>query len=169
MRCKHILVQLCAMGCLGVVSCGPGWEGYVDDYSVPGEVETEPWTGEEQVTVVLDDQQVVVVLAGMNTYDFMGASAVSLSDLILKSELTEDPESFRYDFTASDSYNLLIKRGGDVGLLPGWDEIQGGFLYLDYRANDLTLGWTEHTWGSALSAYLVKYMDTGRIILIPSE
>ena len=150
-----------------LAACGPGWEGYQDRYTTLDDVvESEPWTGDQVVTVTLDDQTVDVALAGLNTHDFSGVPAVALWELIEASALATSPADYRYDFTASDSYNLLTKREGDIDLLPSWTEMQHGFLYLDGRSGDLTSGWTEHPWGSALSAYQVKYMNGGRITLI---
>jgi hypothetical protein len=86
-----------------------------------------------------------------------------LSDLIIKSGIVADPESYRYDFTATDDYDLFIKRHEDLSLLPSWAEMTSGYLYLDSRYDDLTCGWTEHPWGGALSAYQVKWMNGGTI------
>jgi len=160
--CLVILVVL-AFG----PGCGPGWEGYEDDYSAVGPVVTTPWEGDESVYVVLDAAEVQVFLAGMQTYDYQGALAVSLSDLVMNSGLAPSPESYYYDFTATDNYDLLIKRYNDPTLLPTWDEMKAGYLYWDSRYDDLTCGWTEHPWGSALSAYQVKWMNGGTITLIP--
>ena len=80
--------------------------------------------------------------------------------------MTATPESFRYDFTATDGYDLYIKRYEDITLLPSWAEMTAGYLYLDPRYDDLTAGWTQHPWGSALSAYQVKWMNGGVITLM---
>jgi hypothetical protein len=150
--------------CLG---CGPGWDGYKGNYSKVGPVNTAPWEGDEHVLVVLADAQVDAPLAGMQTYDYEGARAVSLSELIVNSGLAATPDSYYYDFTATDGYDLPIKRYNDPTLLPTWAEMQGGYLYWDSRYDDLTCGWTEHPWGSALSAYHVKWMNGGTITLLP--
>jgi hypothetical protein len=150
-----------------VSGCGPGWEGYADQYSDSAPVPSTPWEGEETVRVVLDAVNVEVALAGMTTYDYGGAAAVSLSELIAHSAVTGTPEDYRYDFTATDGYDLLTKRYGDASLLPAWTEMQGGYLYRDSRYDDLTCGWTEHPWGGALSAYQVKWMNGGTITLLP--
>jgi hypothetical protein len=149
-----------------VPGCGPGWDGYKNGYSSVGPVPSTPWAGDESVYVVLDQTSVQVFLAGMTTHDYLGARAVSLSELVERSGLTETPETFRYDFTATDGYDLLRKRYSDPTLLPGWDEMKGGYLYFDSRYDDLTAGWTTYPWGSALSAYLVKWMNGGSITLI---
>lgn len=161
-RCLFIMVLL-------LTGCGPGWDGYADHYSPVGPVITEPWEGEESVFVAMADVKVEVFLAGMQTYDYQGALAISLSDLIVQSGLTPTPESFRYDFTATDGYNLLKKRYSDPTLLPTWQEMLAGYLYWDSRYDDLTAGWTTHPWGSALSAYQVKWMNGGLITLLPIE
>ena len=152
-----------------LAGCGPGWDEYQDHYSPAGPVITEPWSGPESVFIVLDDAQVEVLLEGMQTYDYQGALAVSLSDLVIQSGLTPNPESFRYDFTATDGYDLFIKRYEDISLLPSWQEMLKGYLYWDTRYDDLTAGWTEHPWGSALSAYQVKWMNGGTITLLPLQ
>ena len=75
---------------------------------------------------------------------------------------------YNADFTATDDppYNLLVKRGGDLSLLPNWENMQHGFLYLDQ--GDLKTGWdaAEQPWGTAVSAYNVKYMNGGTIELL---
>jgi hypothetical protein len=146
--------------------CGPGFDGYEEQYSEVVPVSTEPWEGAETVFVVLEGAEVEVELLGMQTYDFSGAPAVSLSELIIASGLAADPEIYRYNFTATDGYDLLIKRYEDLSLLPSWEEMKNGFLYFDSRYDDLTCGWEEHPWGSALSAYHVKWMNGGRITLL---
>jgi hypothetical protein len=166
MSIRHLLIVLLF---LPLIACGPGWDGYQDNYSEPGPVSTEPWDGPEIVFVALDDVTVEVELAGLQTRDYLGVAAVLLSDLIIKSGLTPNPESFYYDFTASDGYDLLVKRYEDVTLLPTWTELVGGYLYVDSRFDDLTAGWTTHPWGSALSAYQVKWMNGGTITLLPLE
>lgn len=146
--------------------CGPGWEGYQDNYSDPGPVVTDPWEGDESVFVALEDTVVEVALEGMETYDYLGALAVSLSNIVVNSGLTPNPESYYYDFTAADGYDLYVKRYEDVSLLPSWQEMLSGYLYWDSRFDDLTCGWEQHPWGSALSAYQVKWMNKGTITLL---
>lgn len=148
------------------LSCGPGWEGYENNYSKPSAPNLGPWEGDEFVYVALGEDQIKVDLAGMQTHDYNGAPAVLLSDVIIQSSITTEPEKYRYDFTATDGYDLLIKRYNDVSLLPSWEEMKNGFLYRDSRYDDLTCGWTKHPWGSAESAYNVKYMNGGTITLI---
>lgn len=150
-------------------ACGPGWEGYEDNYSDPGPVPAEPWAGDESVFIELEDAVVETPLAGLETRDYLGVAAVLLADLVIASGLTPNPESYRYDFTATDGYNLYIKRYEDITLLPSWSEMTAGYLYLDSRYDDLTAGWSEHPWGSALSAYQVKWMNGGTITLMPVE
>lgn len=150
-------------------ACGPGWEGYEDNYSEPGPVSAEPWTGEEIVYIALADTVVETPLAGLETRDYLGVPAVLLSDLVIASGLAANPESYRYDFTATDGYDLYIKRYEDLTLLPSWSEMTTGYLYLDSRYDDLTAGWSQHPWGSALSAYQVKWMNGGTITLMPIE
>lgn len=150
--------------------CGPGFDGYQDQYSDLAPVSTDPWDGSQTVYVILNDSEVQTPLADLQTYDFQGQPAVLLSELIISSGITQTPEDYRFDFTATDGYNLLTKREGDAGLLPGWDEMRAGYLYEDSRyGGDLTSGWTEHPWGSALSAYLVKFMNGGTITLIEAD
>lgn len=149
-----------------VAACGEGWDGYKDDYAggaagTPG----EPWEGTENVFVELGGLQVEKPLAGLDTAPFKGVAGVRLSDLILQSGITAAPEGYRYDFTATDGYNLLRKRSDDKSLLPGWEEMQHGFLYRT-DLGDLQVGWEEHPWGSAVSAYNVKYMNGGTITLL---
>lgn len=164
---KHFFHSLLlAMLLLTAAGCGPGWEGYEDNYSDVGPVSSAPWSGDEVVTVVLDTIETDVPLAGLQTYDFEGAPAILLSELIIKSGVTATPESYRYDFTATDGYDLYIKRYEDITLLPSWAEMTAGYLYLDPRYDDLTAGWTQHPWGSALSAYQVKWMNGGVITLL---
>jgi hypothetical protein len=152
---------------LGLPACGPGWDGYENRYSDPGPVSSAPWEGEQSLIVELEGASVPVQLAGMETHDYLGAPAISLSAIIIQSGLAGDPESYRYDFTATDGYNLFIKRYEDIALLPGWSEMTAGYLYMDPRYEDLTAGWEEHPWGSALSAYQVKWMDGGTLTLLP--
>ena len=161
----RIAPALIVIVCL-VLACGPGWDGYEKDYTVPGPVPATPWEGDQSVFVVLGGNTVEVALAGMKTYDYHGSAAVSLSELVIKSGLTGTPASYVYDFTATDGYDLLRKRYDDPALLPGWTEMQHGVLYLDSRYDDLTSGWTQYPWGSALSAYLVKWMNGGTITLL---
>lgn len=164
---RRIIVLAAVIGLL--VGCGPGWDEYKDHYSPAGPVITEPWSGPESVFIELDGAQVEVPLEGMQTHDYLGALAVSLSNLVIQSGLTPNPESYRYDFTATDGYNLFIKRYEDISLLPGWREMLKGYLYWDTRYDDLTAGWSEHPWGGALSAYQIKWMNGGLITLLPLE
>jgi hypothetical protein len=148
------------------LSCGEGWDGYRDIYNQQGElpVPGEPWVGDETVFVALETMEQETPLAGLETWDLLGGGAVRLSDLIEASGITDDPEPYRYDFTAADGYNLLAKREGDTSLLPDWENMQHGFLYPDQ--GNLRTGWAEHPWGSSVSAYNVKKMNGGRIELL---
>ncbi len=149
-----------------VLSCGDGWDAYRDDYNVdPGEPPGEPWVGDEPVFVRLGATEIETPLEGIVTSDFGGVGAVRLSDLIEESEITTNPEVFRYNFTATDGYNLLGKRGGDLAQLPNWENMQHGFLYSS-APDDLSTGWEEHPWGSAISAYNLKLMNGGLIELL---
>lgn len=150
-------------------SCGPGFEGYDQQYSDIDVNAGAPWEGNETVFVALDQASVEVPLAGMTTYDYLGAPSVLLSDIVIDSGLAPDPTLYRYDFTATDGYNLLKKRYNEPGQLPGWTEMKGGYLYFDTRYNDLTCGWTVNPWGSALSAYKVKWMNGGVITLLLTQ
>jgi hypothetical protein len=153
-----------------VLSCGDGWDAYRDAYNADqGVPPGEPWVGDETVFVVLGQNEVETPLAGIVTYEFQGAggvrlAGVRLSDLIDVSGITNNPELFRYDFTATDGYNLLGKRGGDLAQLPNWKNMQKGFLYLEQ--GDLKTAWEEHPWGNAYSAYQVKLMNGGEIKLL---
>jgi hypothetical protein len=149
-----------------LVSCGPGWDGYDQNYSEIQPIDLTPWSGLETVTVVLDGMEVAVKLEGMQSYDYLGTKAISLSELIIGSGLTQHPDQYRFNFTAGDGYDLLIKRYDDPQLLPSWTDMQQGYLYLDPRYDDLTCGWAEHPWGNALSAYQTKWMNSGIITLI---
>jgi hypothetical protein len=151
-----------------VLSCGDGWDAYRDEYNIdPGEPPGQPWVGDETVFVKLGAAEIETPLEGIVTADFGGTGAVRLSDLIEASRITANPELFRYDFTATDGYNLLGKRGGDLALLPNWENMQNGFLYSS-APNDLSTGWDpeEQPWGSAVSAYNLKYMNGGLIELL---
>lgn len=153
-----------------VLSCGDGWDAYRDEYDVDqGPPPGQPWEGDETVWVVLGATEVETPLEGIVTSDFGGGGVVRLSDLIAASEITENPDSFRYDFTATDDppYNLLNKRGDDISLLPNWENMQHGFLYRT-NTGDLETRWDpeEQPWGSAVSAYNVKYMNGGTIELL---
>ena len=150
---------------MGALSCGPGWEGYeggysaIDDAPPPAE-----WEGDQAVFVRLGDLEIELPLAGMTAHDYLGVPAVRLSDLIEASAIVEEPADYRYNFTASDGYDLLAKRREDPVLLPDWEDLGAGYLY---DQDDLTVGWSEHSWGSAVSAYQIKYMNGGIITLIP--
>jgi len=155
-----------------VLSCGDGWDAYRDEYNIdPGVPPGEPWVGDETVFVRLgpaeSDPTIETPLQGIVTSDFGGVAAVRLSDLIEASQITANPELFRYDFTATDGYNLLGKRGGDLAQLPNWENMQHGFLYRT-NTGDLETRWDpeEQPWGSAVSAYNVKYMNGGVIELL---
>jgi len=148
-----------------VLSCGDGWDAYRDEYNLdPGEPPGQPWVGGETVFVKLGATEIETPLEGIVTSDFAGIGSVRLSDLIEVSGITANPELFRYDFTATDGYNLLGKRGGDLAQLPNWENMQNGFLYLDQ--GDLKTGWENHPWGGDYSAYQVKYMNGGLIELL---
>ena len=160
--CKTWTLIACTF--LLLLGCGEGWEAYEKQYDTSGDqAPGEPWEGPETVFIVLGILEVETPLAGIETSEFSGVGAVRLSDLIQTSGITASPEDYRYDFTATDGYNLLLKRGGDLEELPSWENMQHGFLYL-YLS--LETGWEEHPWGSALSAYNVKYMDGGTIELL---
>jgi len=153
--------------------CGEGWDAYEPFYdNTPAEDPGEPWSGPERVFVDFGGERVETFLEGIVTSGFHTSAgiviaAVRLSDLIGRSEITASPEQYRYDFTASDGYNLLRKRGGDLELLPDWENMHHGYLYTS-DIGDLTVGWdeAEQPWGSAVSAYNLKYMDGGTIGLL---
>ena len=153
--------------------CGEGWDAYKDFYDIDlGGTPGEPWTGAQKVNVVRDAQEVETLLQGIVTAGFHTGSglvlaAVRLSDLIEHSGITASPEQYRYDFTAADGYNLLKKRGNDVLKLPDWETMHHGYLYVS-DIGDLRVGWddAEQPWGSAVSAYNVKYMDNGILELL---
>ncbi len=149
-----------------VAGCGDGWDEYKEFYEQnEGQPPGEAWEGDETVFVVLGGTTVETPLAGIETSEFNGVGAIRLSDLILASGITAHPDGYRYDFTASDGYNLLEKRDGRIDQLPDWENMGHGFLYLT-SYGDLQVGWEEHPWGSAVSAYCVKYMNGGRIELL---
>jgi hypothetical protein len=161
------LPVLLLLPCL-LLSCGDGWDAYKDLYNQEqGPPPGEPWVGDETVFVRLGGAESETPLAGIVTSDFLGSGSVRLSDLINASGITATPEAFRYDFTATDGYNLLVKRGNDIEELPSWENMQHGFLYRT-NTGDLETGWdpAEQPWGSALSAYNVKYMNGGLIELL---
>ena len=166
LRFVHILVLLPFI----LLGCGGGWDAYRDVYDAPsGEPPGQPWVGDETVFVVLGQSEVETALEGIVTSDFQGGGAVRLSELIEESEITDNPEQFRYNFIATDDpnpYNLLVKRNGDLSLLPNRENMQHGFLYLDQ--GDLKTGWdpAEQPWGTSVSAYNVKYMNGGTIELL---
>ena len=158
--------------CLVLAGCGEGWDAYQQYYEQGGGgVPGEPWTGPEKVFVVLAAERVETALNGIPTSGFPTTSgltiaAVRLSDLVEKADITATPEAYRYDFTASDGYNLLVKRGSK-DLLPNWENMHDGYLYVS-DVGDLRVGWDEakQPWGSAVSAYNVKFMDGGTIELL---
>ena len=157
----------------GVSGCGEGWDAYSQYYTNtdPGDP-GEPWEGPEKVFVVLGLEQVETFLEGIVTSGFPSSSGlvipgVLLADLVEASGITPDPEPYRYDFTASDGYNLLRKRGDDLALLPDWENMHHGYLYVSDQG-DLRVGWdeAEQPWGGAVSAYNMKYMDGGVVELL---
>jgi hypothetical protein len=153
--------------------CGDGWDAYRDDYNTdPGPPPGQPWEGDETVWVVLGQTEIETALEGIVTSEFRGAggvplAGVRLSDLIETSQITDNPELFRYDFTATDGYNLLGKRGNDLDELPDWENMQHGFLYRT-PSDDLEVAWdpAEQPWGTAVSAYNVQKMNGGTIELL---
>ncbi len=157
---------------LFVMGCG-SFDDYAFLYEGPGDVAEivagEPWAGEEWVNVVLGEESRVVALAGLPATFFRGAPAVVLVEVVATAGLTAAPEDFRYDFTATDDYNLFIKRDEDLSLLPSWEDMQHGYLYRN-PDGDLRVGWEEdfQPWGSAVSAYRLKYMNGGTIELLSS-
>ncbi len=149
-----------------VLSCGDGWDAYRDAYNVDqGEPPGEPWVGDETVFVRLGATEIETPLAGIITSDLRGIAAVRLSDLIDASQITRNPESYRYDLTATDGYNLLAKRNKDLSLLPDWENMQNGYLYSP-SPDDLETTWENHPWGAAVSAYNVKFMNGGLVELL---
>ena len=173
---ERLVVRPAAVVCLLVLAicsgCGEGWDAYRDYYrEVQGGEPGQEWSGPERVFVVLGVEQVEtslqgIVTAGFPTSSGLVISSVRLSDLIEKSEVTPAPDPYRYDFTASDGYSLLKKRGSK-DLLPNWENLHDGYLYVS-EVGDLRVGWDEdrQPWGSALSAYNVKAMDGGTIELL---
>jgi hypothetical protein len=164
----NLLSILLLLPCI-LLSCGEGYEdGYSHIYNTPaGEPPGQPWVGDETVFVALGQTEIETSLEGIITADFRGFAAVRLSDLIQTSGITANPDTFRYDFTATDGYNLLEKRGDDKALLPDWENMQHGFLYRTLLG-DLETGWDpeEQPWGGAVSAYNVKFMNGGTIDLL---
>jgi hypothetical protein len=154
-----------------MLNCGDGWDAYRDDYDVDqGPPPGQPWEGDETVFVVLGQIEVETALEGIVTSEFLDAggvprAGVRLSDLIDESGITDNPGLFRYDFTATDGYNLLGKRGGDITQLPNWENMQNGFLYRT-NSGDLETGWEGLPWGGDTSAYRVKLMNGGLIELL---
>jgi hypothetical protein len=153
----------------GLAGCG-SFEDYRFQYAAVDAADVAagaPWAGPERVTVALDPAAVEVPLAGLVAATFRDAPAVPLQTLVAAAALTDEPQRYRYDLTASDGYDLLVKRGA-VELLPSWDDLAHGYLY---RADDgdLRVGWEADAqpWGGAVSAYRVKYMDGGRVTLLP--
>jgi hypothetical protein len=167
-----VFLLACLLGAYAS-GCGEGWDAYAPYYaSQPSENPGEPWTGPERVFVELGEERVETFLEGMETSGFHTSAgiviaAVRLSDLIGQSGITDSPERYRYDFTATDGYNLLRKRGDDLELLPNWENMHHGYLYTS-DIGDLTVGWdeAEQPWGSAVSAYNLKYMDGGIVSLL---
>jgi hypothetical protein len=123
--------------------------------------------GDETVSIWLGTIEIETPLEGIITSDFGGIGAVRLSDLIEASQITANPDLYRYDFTAADGYNLLGKRGGDLAQLPNWENMQNGFLYYPTTPDNLETRWDpeEQPWGSAVSAYNVQSMNGGDIEL----
>ena len=159
------LLSILLLPCI-LLGCGEGWDAYKDAYDQEqGGTPGEPWVGDETVFVVMGQTEVETPLEGIITADFRGFAAVRLSDLVQTSAITANPDAFRYDFTATDGYNLLEKRGDDKALLPDWENMQHGFLFRT-GLGDLETGWEEHPWGGAVSAYQVKYMNGGVIELL---
>jgi len=172
----NLLSILLLVPCI-LSGCGEGWDAYKDLYNQDeGEPPGEPWVGDETVSIALEGGAgIETPLEGILTSDFLGAGAVRLSDLINASGITATPEAFRYDFTATDGYNLLKKRCGDPPYdddpdclallpLPNWENMQHGFLHLDQ--GDLVTDWEEHPWGGEYSAYHVQFMNGGLIELL---
>jgi len=165
-------VAACLLALAICWGCGEGWDAYRDYYrEVQGGEPGEEWSGPERVFVVRGAEQRETALQGIVTTGFRTGSglmiaSVRLSDLIEKSQVTAAPDPYRYDFTASDGYNLLKKRGSK-DLLPNWENMHDGYLYVS-EVGDLRVGWDEdkQPWGSALSAYNVKSMDGGTIELL---
>lgn len=155
-----------------MLSCGDGWDAYRDIYNAPtGPPPGQPWEGDETVSIVLGQTEEETALEGIVTSEFKGPSGVSLagvrlSDLIDASGITGNPEQFRYDFTATDGYNLLEKRGNDIEELPNWENMQHGFFYYPSPTDSLETAWEEHPWGGDYSAYKVRDMDGGTIELL---
>ena len=150
-----------------LLGCGDGWDAYQDVYNAAsGEPPGQPWVGDETVFVVLGQTEIETALEGIVTSDFEGIAGVRLSDLIEKSRITGTPEQYRYDFTATDGYNLLEKRGNDIEELPSWENMQNGFFYYPSPSSSLETAWEEHPWGSDYSAYKVRDMDEGEIELL---
>lgn len=172
--CAHLLRFLSMLVLLPwlMLSCGDGWDAYRDIYNAPpGAPPGQPWEGDEAVWVVLGQTEVETALEGIVTSEFQGAggvrfAGVRLSDLIEASQITPNPELFRYDFTATDGYNLLGKRGNDIEELPDWENMLHGCLYYPSPSDTLTTGWEGSPWGAATSAYNVKYMNGGTIELL---
>ena len=164
---RRIAFLLLVFYLLAAASCGPGWKGYASNYELAGPPPGGLWTGTQTVFVKLGQTTVKVPLAGMEVVEYKGASGVSLSQLVLDSAVASDPSTYCFDFTATDKYDLLIKRYSDPTQLPTWDDMKNGVLYLDPRYNDLTCGWNTDPWGDALSAYWVKFMNGGTITLLP--
>lgn len=147
--------------------CGPGFPGYETLYQEPDAgAPGEPWAGPERVEVALGARVEDVGLDGLTTTDLNGVQAVPLTSLVEAAELGVELARYRYDFTATDDYNLLTKRRSEE-LLPSWDDMAIGALYR-HPDGGLRVAWDPELqpWGSALSAYRVRAMDGGRITLL---
>lgn len=127
------------------------------------------WRGDEEITVTLGSASVVAPLKGLPVYLYKGKEAVLLADVVEKSDVTDDPEDYYYNFIASDGYSLergIILGGWGTGL-PPWNDMQKGYFY-ETQCCGLTVGWDPDTIGGEIgqysdSCYNVKYMDGGTI------
>ena len=114
---------------------------------------------------------VTVPLKGLPIYEFKGRDVVSLSELIEKAALIDNPEDYFYNFIAADGYSLkalLINEKRDTGL-PPWEDMEKGYLY-ESKSYELMVGWEEDTIGGQNGGcYQVKYMDGGTIEILEDD
>jgi len=127
------------------------------------------WRGDEEVTVTFGTSSAVVPLKGLLIYLYKGKEGVLLADVVEKSEVTDHPEDYYYNFIASDGFSLergIILGGWGTGL-PPWSDMEKGYFY-ETTCCGLSVGWDPDTIGGQIgqysdSAYNVKYMNGGTI------
>ena len=150
----------------------------VDDDTQPDDdTGTDVWTGNETIIVSTPDGPVTVELNGLPAFtwndpdDGLDKTAVYLSVVVEQafSGKEFDPADYKYNFLASDGYNILSQKlDGDYRALPSYADLEKGW-FIEYEEEGGKYIDIEVVWDDSLgfSNFMgAKMMDGGTIEMV---